>query len=151
MTRTRTMVADSQTMTAPHETTDELHSFGKVIRFVNCDKNAPNVIYKITTFPQKRMYIGATTRNLCDRMHDHLKDAQRGPASRRIVQALKEAEYTQVTTLFTAPPTITQKELQGLEKAYIRDLRDRILHHLPTTERHLVGEFLLNMRPDGRF
>ena len=150
MTRTRTMVVDSQTITPQTVTQTELYSWDKKIRFVNCDLSAKNVIYKITTFPQKRMYIGSTTRNLSDRVHDHCKDAMRSP-SRLVCQAIRECESIEVSTIFAAPNTITRKELQGIEKAYIRDLRDRILFHLPTNEHHLIGHYLLNMNPDGRY
>ena len=131
-------------------TCDNMHMLGRVVKFVDCDKNSKNVIYQITTFPQKRMYVGSTIMTLCSRLHDHAKDSRKPYTSRLIEQAIKEAEYVQVNVLYQAPPTMLRKELRNLENVYIRDLRDRILLQLPREEHCNIAEYLLNMRPDGR-
>lgn len=130
---------------------DVLPGFHKVMKFIDCDKTSRYVVYQLTTFPQKRIYVGSTTNYLWCRCHDHLKDARTNDSSVRVIQAIKESDYVEVTILYQSPIPLAPKHLQDIEKTYIRSTRDTILASLPPHERANIAAYFLNMRPDGRF
>ena len=120
----------------------KLPFFGKPIYFNVKDLDAKNVVYKLVTYPQQRIYIGQTTMNLVNRLHDHLKDSRVPESSRLLIQALKECDYAKISVEFASENPL---DLRLAEKRIIQEYKHRILSMLPQNLHGHLGAYLLNM------
>ena len=116
--------------------------FNKPIHFNENEMNEQNVVYKLITYPQQRIYIGRTIMPLIQRIHDHIKDSRVDETNRLILLALQECESATISIEYKAD---NRSDLINAEKRIIKEYAHNILRKLPNGRQDLLGSYLLNM------
>ena len=130
------------TKNEPNDKKMKVSFFNKPIHFNENEMNEQNVVYKLTTYPQQRIYIGRTIMPLVQRIHDHVKDSRVDETNRLILLALQECESATISVEYKAN---NRTDLINAEKRIIKEYANNILRKLPNGRRDLLGSYLLNM------